>query len=54
MSFYSCDFKAEFSGSLQSHDPSENILICWFAAQKNFYFYDVENREDFFSGFFDE
>ncbi len=34
---YSCDFKAEFSASLLqssvSHDPSEIILICWFAAQ---------------------
>ncbi len=29
---YSCDFKAEFLPSLfQSHDPSEIILIFWFA-----------------------
>ncbi len=34
---YSCDFKAEFLASLlQSHDPSEIILIFWFAAQKIF------------------
>ncbi len=34
---YSCDFKAEFLASLlQSHDPSEIILICWFAAQETF------------------
>ncbi len=34
---YSCDFKAEFSASLlQWHDPSEIILILWFAAQKTF------------------
>ncbi len=40
---YSCDFKAEFLASLlQSHDPSEIILIFWFAAQKNIY---VENSE---------
>ncbi len=31
------DFKAEFLASLlQSHDPSEFILIFWFAAQKTF------------------
>ncbi len=37
---YSCDGKAVFSASwLQSsvsHDPSEIILICWFAAQETF------------------
>ncbi len=34
---YSCDFKAEFLASLlQSNDPSEIILIFWFAAQKTF------------------
>ncbi len=36
---YSCD-QAEFSSSLLqssvSHDPSEIILIYWFAAQENF------------------
>jgi len=36
----SSDVKAEFSASsLQSsvsHDPSEMILICWFAAQETF------------------
>ncbi len=37
MSFYSCDFKAEFLASLlQSHDPSEIIIICWFAVQETF------------------
>jgi len=33
---YSCDVKAEFPSLLQSsvsHDPSEIILLCWFAAQ---------------------
>ncbi len=31
------DFKAEFLASLlQTHDPSEIILIFWFAAQKTF------------------
>ncbi len=40
--------KAEFSASLLqssvSHDPSEIILICWFAAQKTFLFIiSVEN-----------
>ncbi len=30
---YSCDFKAKFLASFQSHDPSEIILIFWFAAQ---------------------
>ncbi len=38
MSFISV-IKAEFSASLQSsesHDPSEIILICWFAAQETF------------------
>ncbi len=35
-SFY-CDFKAECLASLlQSHDPSEIILMFWFAAQKVF------------------
>ncbi len=33
-------YKAEFSASLLqfsvSHDPSEIILICWFAAQETF------------------
>ncbi len=32
---YSCDFKAKLLASLlQSHDPSEIILIFWFAAQE--------------------
>jgi len=35
-----CDGKAEFSVSLcqssESHDPSEIIQICWFAAQETF------------------
>ncbi len=34
---YSCDFKAEFlASSLQSHDPSEIIVMFWFAAKKLF------------------
>ncbi len=37
---YSSNFKAEFLASLLqssgSHDPSEIILIFWFAAQKTF------------------
>ncbi len=34
---YSYDFEAEFLASLlQSHEPSEIILIFWFAAQKTF------------------
>ncbi len=34
---YSCDFKAEFLASLlQSHYPSEIILIFLFAAQNTF------------------
>jgi len=32
--------KSEFS---VSHDPSETILICWFAAQKTFLTVNVEN-----------
>ncbi len=43
---YSCDKKAEFSASLLqfsvSHDPSEIILICWFAVQETFIFINVE------------
>ncbi len=39
--------KAEFSASLLqssvSHDPSEIILICWFAAQETFLIINVEN-----------
>ncbi len=40
---YSCDGKADFQQSLRqflvSHDLSEIILICWFAAQeKNPYY----------------
>ncbi len=35
---YSCVIKAEFLSSLLqssvSHDPSEIIIICWFAAQE--------------------
>ncbi len=37
---YFCDDKAKFSASLLqssvSHDSSEIILICWFAAQETF------------------
>jgi len=45
---FSCDGKAEFSASLLqssvSHDPSENILMCWFAAQETFpIIFNVEN-----------
>ncbi len=63
----SCDGKAEFSASLLqssvSRDPSEIILICWFAAQETFIF--IINVEivvlpnsfvetfDSFLGFFD-
>jgi len=41
--------KAEFSASLLqslvSHDPSEIIVICWFAAQDTFMIiFIVENR----------
>ncbi len=35
---YCCNNKAELSASLHlssvSHDPSEIIIICWFAAQE--------------------
>ncbi len=38
---YSCDSKAEYSASLfqpsVSHDPSEIILACWFAAQETLF-----------------
>ncbi len=46
--------KADFLASLlQSHDPSEIILIFWFAAQKNIYYYYYhcyveKSWEDFF------
>ncbi len=44
---YSCDGKAEFSEALLqssvSLDPSEIILICWFAAQKFLNIISVEN-----------
>ncbi len=36
---YSCHGKAEFSTAIRSsvsHDPSEIILICWFAVQNTF------------------
>ncbi len=37
---YSCDGKSDFLALLLqssvSHDPSEIILICWFATQKTF------------------
>ncbi len=40
---YSCNGKADFSASLLqssvSHDPSEIILICWFAAQETFFIF---------------
>ncbi len=32
---YSCDAKLNFQSSV-SHNPSEIILICWFAAQETF------------------
>jgi len=43
--------KAEFSASLLqssvSHDPSEIILICWFAAQETFLIIiSVENSQN--------
>ncbi len=31
------------SVSLVSHDPSEMILVCWFAAQETFLIISVEN-----------
>ncbi len=44
---YSCHCKAECSASLLqssvSHDPSEIIVICWFAAQESFINITVEN-----------
>ncbi len=61
--------KAEFSASLlqssESHDPSEIILICWFAAQDMFMIiicienscaasYICENRDHFFPRFFEQ
>jgi len=57
--------KAEFSlQSSVSHDPSEIILICWFAAYETFFIIDVKSkminliilweRYNFFSGFFDK
>ncbi len=61
--------KAEFSASLLqtsvSHDPSEIILICWFAAQETFLIiinvenscaaqYFVETDTFYFPWFFDE
>ncbi len=42
--------KAEFSASLLessvSHDPSEIILICWFAAQETFFFIIIINVQN--------
>ncbi len=43
------DGQTEYSASLLqssvSHDPSEIILICWFAAQETFLIiFNVENR----------
>jgi len=32
---YSWDVKSEFSHHSVSHDPSEIILTCWFAAKRN-------------------
>ncbi len=42
-----------------SHDPSEIILICWFAVQETFLIiikliFFCGNYDTFFSGFFDE
>ncbi len=57
---FSFDGKAEFSASLPqssvSHDPSEIILICWFAVQEKFLFFIsmLKTICDFFSGFFDK
>ncbi len=60
------EFSASFLQSSVSHDPSEIILICWFAAQETFLIIiNVENscaaeylrgnRDTFyFSGLFDE
>ncbi len=54
---YFCD--ASLFQSSESHDPSEIILMCWFAAQ-HFLFYSCaalhlgEKHDMFFSGFFDE
>ncbi len=50
---FSFDGKAEFSASLPqssvSHDPSEIILICWFAVQEKFLFFiNVEKQSVIF------
>ncbi len=48
--------KAEFLALLlQSHNPSEIILIFWFAAQKTFIIIIILKTAEWnFSGFFDE
>ncbi len=39
-----CEFSASLLQSSVSHDPSEIILICWFAVQRTFIIIiDVEN-----------
>jgi len=51
--------KAEFSASLLqsslSHDPSETILICWFAAQETFLIISFQNSStySYFYGYHD-
>ncbi len=45
-------FSASFLQSSVSHDPSEFILICWFAAQELIFIF-VETVTHFFSGFFE-
>ncbi len=50
----SCDATLNFQSSV-SHDPSEIILIGWFAAQETFIFImNVENSCATFFGLFDE
>ncbi len=37
------NFQQQLLQSLVSHDPSEIILICWFAAQETIIVINVEN-----------
>ncbi len=37
------EYSASLLQSSVSHDPSEIILICWFAAQETFLIINVEN-----------
>ncbi len=47
--------QAELLASLpQSHDPSEIILIFWFAAEKTIIIMLLKQLSRIFSGFFDE